>query len=160
MNIGLIGGSELYINELKKQNIKEGIKIFSVDAYSTKKEYDILILIEDMKINLIDLTCEYLLINSDLNTELINSYKKNINTKNIISFGSSSKCTVTFSSIESFEKAIYLVCIQRQFFDINQEDIFPQEFEVQCFNKSFNSNYILLISTIMLIINGKVKNIV
>ncbi len=157
MKVGIIGDENSLKNVLLKNIPNTNIE-FILDNKSNF--FDILIVSNEMEINFQSIYCKYLLIDSDLNIEFINKIKNYIDAEYVLTYGSSQKATVTFSSILSNEKAEYQVCIQRGFKDIFENVVYPQEFSVECINKKINSNGVLLLSAVQLLMGSNIKKII
>ncbi len=145
-----------------KEVIKKNLSNIELTFIEEKKNdyYDIVILTKEEKLNIKSLKCKYLIIDGDLSIGFINYIKSKIKAMYILTFGSNHKCTITFSSILSNDKAEYQICIQRSFKSLTDDEIFQQELKVECTNKNVNSNNVLLICTLMLLINNNIKNII
>ncbi len=157
MKIGIIG-SKFVIKEVLEKNIPNiNIKFIESDDEGF---FDIIVLNNEVDFEFKSLRCQYMLIDGDLNSFFINYIKSKVITSYIITYGSNQKATVTYSSIHSEEMAEYQVCIQREFKNFKDDLIYQQEFLIECINKEINSNEVLLISIIQLLINFEVKNII
>lgn len=159
MNIQIIGTKnnlEIAIKKnldfeiLKEENLNTEIEVLAL-MYNENFE---------KKIDFEKIKCKYFLVDSDLDLDYINYFKNKIEFQYILTFGSNLRATITFSSIESTEKADYQICVQKSFNDFAGNLIYPQEFLVECFNKNLNSNDILLISTLMLLVKNEVQDII
>lgn len=128
--IGIIseGKSEKYVKEILKQNINNSNVIFinekNIDNIKNIK-FKIIVLNKELinkNLESILLNSEYLILNSDINTKLV----ENMNLK-VITYGFNLKATVTASSITEDEM---LVCIQRNIIDMNNNKFEPQEINI------------------------------
>ena len=136
------------INDKSIENVKnirfETILVLTLDKVLGKEK----ILNELFK------NCKYLAINADMENGLkfINDMELRI-----ITFGFNTKSTITASSVEEN----FLVCLQRNFIDINDKVLEPQEIEVIIDEEklSKSSHNILGIASILLIYGKILKKI-
>ncbi len=94
----------------------------------------------------------YLILNAD---ELINlNFLENMKL-NVITYGFSSKSTITASSVK--EDGI-LLCVQRNIYDVNKNEIEPQEISIKIQSK-MDTNIIMGVATILLIYDKREYNL-
>ncbi len=86
----------------------------------------------------------YLIINADEKIDL--NFLENVNL-NVITYGFSSKSTITASSVKEEE---ILICIQRNIYNVNKIEVEPQEINIKTRNK-IDTNVIMGIVSLLII---------
>lgn len=148
--------NENYIKQILNKRLQNKTIIFfneeSIENLKNIKFETIIIMANNKKVfskkdilkNIVS-KAKYLIINADeeINLDLLEDIRSNV-----ITYGFNSKSTITASSVK--EESV-LLCVQRTIQDFNKLKIEPQEISIEKLIPQLATNFILGISTILLL---------